>query len=89
LSQTSTSSTSVESLLSTFREVAVDVVERDLPTFGVETAIADLAIDSLALYEVMGELERRLGARFDDGDLVGVTTVGDLLALVAERAGAA
>ena len=49
----------------------------------------DLGIDSLGWVEISLEAESRLGLAFTEEDWAGVTTVRDILALAAARAGAA
>ncbi len=41
--------------------------------------LADLALDSFALVDVVIEFQDHLGIRFDHEDLRGIRTVGDLL----------
>ena len=72
-------------MLEAFRAIVRDIAEQELPTFDTDTAIVDLGVESLAMYEVVGELERRYGVRFTDGELVAARTVGDLLTVVAAR----
>ena len=44
--------------------------------------------DSLANVELMVEVEQAFGIRFRTGEVAGLKNVGDLVALVARRAGA-
>jgi acyl carrier protein len=69
-----------ERLLAEFRSIVREVTEREVPlVLQPDTQIADLGIESLALYEVLGEMERRYGVHFTDAELVAVRTVADLL----------
>jgi acyl carrier protein len=75
-----------EHLLADFRALVREVTEQEVPPVQLETAIVDLGIESLALYEVIGELERRYGIALTDAELVAVRTVGDLLTLAGGAA---
>ncbi len=46
--------------------------------------VADVELDSVALLEVISELEDRFGRRLDDEDLQNAVTVRDLVMLFAE-----
>ena len=74
-----------DELLKTFREIASKVAEKDLPAMSESTAIADLGIDSLGLLEIIGDLERELNIRIPDDQLVGISTVSQLVDLVQKR----
>ena len=50
-----------------------------------ENSIADLGIDSLAMLELVGTMERELRIRVPDEQLVGLETVRQLLELVERR----
>ena len=73
-------------LIKLFRDLASEIAEKDLSFLQEEHAISDLVIDSLAMLELVGTLERQLRIRAPDDQLVGLTTVGDLLGLVEGRA---
>jgi len=72
-------------LIELFRDLASEIAEKDLSFVDETSAIAELGIDSLAMLELVGTLERQLRVRVPDDQLVGLTTVGDLLGLVARR----
>ncbi|MET0344330.1 MAG: acyl carrier protein [Polyangiales bacterium] len=72
-------------LIDLFRELASEIAEKDLSFVDEDSAIAELGIDSLAMLELVGTLERQLRIRVPDDQLVGLTTVGDLLGLVQGR----
>ena len=77
-----------ESLLAEFRLIVRDVTEQEVPvSLQPGTQITDLGIESLSLYEVLGEMERRYGVHFSDGELVAIRTVDDLLQRAANAAG--
>ncbi|MBI5513390.1 MAG: acyl carrier protein [Deltaproteobacteria bacterium] len=74
-----------DELLVKFRHIASEVAEREvtIPTEG--TAIADLGIDSLAMLEIVGAMEREFKVQIPDDQLVGITTVAQLVDLVQRR----
>jgi acyl carrier protein len=68
-----------------FREAAREVAGeklKGLDTLTLDTKLSDLALDSVAVMEVIGMVEERLHVRFDDGDLSRLSTVRDLSTLV-------
>jgi acyl carrier protein len=69
-------------LISMFRSLASEIAEKDLSHVQEDSAIADLGIDSLAMLELVGSLERELRIRVPDEQLVGLRTVRQLLELV-------
>ena len=72
-------------LIELFRELASEIAERDYSFVQEESAIAELGIDSLAMLELVGTMERQLCIRVPDDQLVGLVTVRDLLRLVEGR----
>jgi acyl carrier protein len=74
-----------EELLATFRETATEVVEKDFHSVLEPTLIAQLAIDSLGMLEIIGSLERRFRIQLPDEALAGVETIRDLLDEVDKR----
>jgi acyl carrier protein len=73
------------SLLALFRENATEVVEKDMRHVGETSVIGELGIDSLAVLEIIGSMERALRIRIPDEALTGVETIADLLAVVEAR----
>ena len=73
------------SLLALFRSNATDVVEKDMSHVAEASVIGELGIDSLAVLEIIGSMERALRIRIPDEALTGVETVADLLAVVEAR----
>jgi acyl carrier protein len=69
-------------LLKLFRDLASEIAERDFSFVQEDNAIAELGIDSLAMLELVGTLERQLRVRVPDEKLVGLVTVRQLLDLV-------
>lgn len=52
-----------------------------------QTALADLAMDSLRLVEIIFELERHFDCAADEGLIAEARTLGDIVALFADHAG--
>lgn len=74
-----------EQLIATFQRVASEVAERQFPTLKGETVIADLGIDSLAMLEIVGAMEREFKVQIPDDQLVGLQTINDLVGLLQRR----
>src|SRR5262249_47535997 len=72
-------------LIGIFRDIASEIAEKDLSFVHEDSAISDLGIDSLAMLELIGSMERTLRVRVPDEQLVGVSTVRQLLELVEGR----
>jgi acyl carrier protein len=72
-------------LIKLFRDLASEIAEKDLSFLKEESAISDMGIDSLAMLELVGTMERELGIRVPDDKLVGLATVSQLLELVEGR----
>jgi acyl carrier protein len=69
-------------LIDLFRDLASEIAERDFSFVQEDNAIAELGIDSLAMLELVGTLERQLSVRVPDEKLVGLVTVRQLLDVV-------
>lgn len=76
-------------LIEMFRAKASEIAEKDFGTLREDSVIADMGIDSLAMLEVVGEMERELGISIPDDMLVGIETVAQLLDVVQKRIAAA
>jgi acyl carrier protein len=72
-------------LIKLFRDLASEIAEKDLSFVQEDSPIADLGIDSLAMLELVGTMERELRIRVPDEQLVGLETVRQLLELVERR----
>ena len=72
-------------LIKLFRDLASEIAEKDLSFLQEEHSISDLGIDSLAMLELVGSMERELRIRVPDESLVGLQTVRQLLELVEGR----
>ena len=69
-------------LIDLFRDLATEIAEKDFSFVQEDNAIAELGIDSLAMLELVGTMERQLSIRVPDEKLVGLVTVRELLDLV-------
>ena len=69
-------------LIDLFRDLASEIAEKDFSFVQEDDSIANLGIDSLAMLELVGTLERQLSIRVPDEQLVGLVTVRELLNLV-------
>ncbi len=74
-----------DELILAFRRLATEVAEKDIPNTAEGTPIADLGIDSLGMLEIVGSMEREFKIRIPDDQLVGISTVGQLVDLVQRR----
>lgn len=72
-------------LLAMFRTKASEVAEKDLSKVAETSVIASLGVDSLAMLEIVGEMERSLGITMPDDLLVGIQTVGQLMDVFEKR----
>jgi acyl carrier protein len=62
--------------------------ERTFNDLSEGTRLSELAVDSLAMVEIIGHLEQRLGiTAITDELLTGLVTVGDLLDIVEAHVG--
>lgn len=76
-------------VLEMFKTVAARVDKREFSQVTRDAVITELGIDSLAMMQIVGEMETELGIMIPDEDLVELVTVGDLVGKVEERLGAA
>lgn len=60
----------------------------DWDSVGPETPIADLGIDSLAMLDLLYDIQQEFRIEFDPQALVKVRTVGHLATFIEERMGA-
>lgn len=72
-------------LIDMFTRTASEVAEKEFSALTEETIIADMGVDSLAMLEVVGEMERELSISIPDDSLVGIETVAQLLDVVEKR----
>ncbi len=80
-------------LVALFTQVATEVDKREFSNVTMDSVISDLGLDSLAMMQIVGEMELRLNVTIPDEDLVRLGTVADLAKVVehrlAERSGTA
>ena len=72
-------------LIEMFRAKATEIAEKDFGALREDSVIADMGVDSLAMLEVVGEMERELEISIPDDMLVGIETVAQLLDVVEKR----
>jgi acyl carrier protein len=74
-----------EGMVELFGNAATRITQRKVIGLDETTEIWSLGLDSLGMFELVGELERQLGVRLPDDQLVGLRTVRDLLDVVEQR----
>lgn len=74
---------SKEQLLTLFKEAAWEVDQREFESLSLDTEIAELGVDSVALLEIFGYVEEELDVYLAQEDLAQVKTLGDLGDLIA------
>jgi acyl carrier protein len=72
-----------------FQEAALEVSGRKLDDLTLDTPLADLALDSVLVLEVVSHVEQSLNIRFDDEDLSRIQTMRDLGNLIQKARRAA
>ncbi|MBI2896753.1 MAG: acyl carrier protein [Deltaproteobacteria bacterium] len=75
-------------LIALFERKATEVAEREIKGVDESTVMSALGIDSLGMLELVGTMEKELGIHIPDDQLVGLTTIKDLIELIEERAAA-
>ena len=76
-------------ILDAVYDACVQVLDADKASLTETTAFAaDLEADSLALVEIVMELEEAFDLQIPEDELEGVTTIGSAVDLVAHRLGA-
>ena len=74
-----------DGMVEVFGNAAAHVSDRSVVGLDEGTEIWALGLDSLGMFEVVGELERQLGVQLPDDQLVGLRTVRDLIDVVERR----
>jgi len=72
-----------------FQEAAFEVSGRKLEGLTLDTPLAELALDSVIVLEVVSHVEQTMSVRFEDEDLARLTTMSDLKALITKARRAA
>lgn len=76
-------------LLDVFQKTASEVVGREFDHVAESTAITELGIDSLGMFEIISKLEEQLDVQFPNDVLGDLHTVRDLLDVVEQQQKAA
>ncbi len=66
-----------------FKQAAFEVDNRRLPDLRLDTVIATLGMDSVAVMELVSYFEEKLGVRIPDEELSRIRTVKDLRDAIA------
>ena len=72
-------------IITLFKTMASEIAEKDLGNLAEDSVIADLGLDSLAMLELVGAMERELKIQVPDDQLVGISTVRQLVDLLEKR----
>ncbi len=72
-----------------FKEAAFEVGGRRLDGLTLDSQLAELALDSVVVLEVVSHVEQTLGIRLEDEDLARLSTMRDLSNLVRKARRAA
>ena len=72
-------------LVDLFSSMANEIAERNLGPLNEEIIIADLGLDSLAILELVGGLERELKIHVTDEELSDVQTLGQLVDVIEHK----
>ena len=72
-------------LVGLFKKTAEEIAEKQFGELNEESVIANMGVDSLAMLEVIGEMERELKIQIPDDQLVGIETIKQLLDVVEKR----
>ena len=71
-------------VLEMFKQAAFEVDNRRLPDLKLDTLIAGLGMDSVAVMELVSYFEEKLSVRIPDEELSRIRTVGDLRDAIAK-----
>ncbi|MCZ6672602.1 MAG: acyl carrier protein [Verrucomicrobia bacterium] len=59
--------------------------ERDWDSFGRDTTIEDLGLDSLTILDLLYDIEQEIGIHLEAQDVVSVRTVGEITDLLVAK----
>ncbi len=59
--------------------------ERDWDSFGRETTMEDLGLDSLTILDLLYDIEQEIGVQLEAQDVMSVRTVGEITDLIVAR----
>lgn len=74
-----------EHILAAFEQLARGLGSETTTRLSLDAVISELGIDSLAMAQIVLDLEQRLGVDIPDGELMDVVTVEDLVRVVERR----
>ena len=72
-------------LVEMFRSMATEITEKDFAALTEQSVISEMGVDSLAMLELVGSMERELKVQIPDDQLVGLETVAQLIDVVERR----
>lgn len=70
--------------LEDFKDVYVQYTRRERPEISETDKLESLNLDSLAMLEIVGELEKKAGREVDEDELADLQTFGDLIRIINE-----
>lgn len=73
---------SQEEILTLFEKALWDIDRKKLPKVDFTTRFSDLGLDSVQMFEVIGNLEEKLSVLFPDDKLSEINTLHDLHVLL-------
>lgn len=74
-----------QKILAAFEQLASELGTTSATGLPRDAIISELGIDSLAMAQIVLDLEQRLGVEIPDADLMDVVTVEDLVQVVERR----
>lgn len=74
-----------QNLVALVESIAAELGPEQLSRVQLDSVISELGIDSLAMAQIVLELEERLGVTIPDDELSDVVTVEDLIRIVEGR----
>ncbi|SDD17975.1 acyl carrier protein [Actinokineospora iranica] len=72
-------------MFETLKNILVDKLKVSPDQITMEASKEDVELDSLAVVELSLVLEKELGLKISDDELIEVETVGEIVALMTER----
>ncbi len=69
-------------IVALYKEAAFEVVGKKLDDLTLDTQLSALGLDSVAIMEIVGYVEDRVGVRVNDEDLSRLTTLRELADLI-------
>lgn len=72
-----------EQLIETFRAIVAEVIERPVPELALDSEIRSIGIDSIGLAEIVARIEDTFGIDVPAETWLRITTVREMLQVVA------